>query len=138
MNNIVNFINNTVFCTLRASPIRGVGVFAIKDIGVGQKITDYTGQSPVIYEVTEEEFNMIDPEIQTLIKQRTIFIKDRPIRFNSPNAMQLLEAFMNHSESPNCDGSIAIKTIKKGEELTKDYNVFILDGHPLNLDILNI
>lgn len=135
--NIVDYINSTVFCTLRASPICGVGVFAIRDIAKGTVITDNYGQKPTIYSVSEDEFSRLLPEIQTLIRQRTIFRKNVTLKFNSPNSLQLLEAFMNHSDNPNSDGISATRDIKKGEEVTKNY-VFLQDPHPLNADILKI
>lgn len=136
--NVVAYLNKTVYCTLGASPIKGVGVFAIRDIPEGQELTDYYGQDIPVYGVIPEEFEFISSEVQTLIKQRTIFRKCDVVKFNSPNSLQILEAFMNHSDNPNSDGKFTLRDIKKGEEITKDYSVFLDDPHTLNADILKI
>jgi len=117
------YINNTVYCRLAPSSIHGIGVFAIRDIPKGQKITDYYGGWFPLFSVTEEEFDKIEPEIQILIRQQTIFSDE--IKFDSPNSHVILEAFMNHSTTPNSDGIITLRDIKKGEELTKDYTEFM-------------
>jgi len=129
------YINNTVYCRLAPSGIHGVGVFAIRDIPKGQAITDYHGGGFYSYEVSKEEFNKIEPEIQTLIRQQTIF--EGTIKFDSPNSHQILEVFMNHSKEPNSDGKITLREIKKGEELTKDYSEF-MSKDELSAKILDI
>lgn len=123
MFNIIEYINNTVFCKLGASPIHNVGVFAIRNIPQGTQLTDYYGGEFKSYSVSEREFELIRPEIAELIKQQTIF-EPEMYRFDSPNSHQILEVFMNHSEEPNSDGKITLRDIKAGEEITKDYSVF--------------
>lgn len=128
---IIDYLNNTVYCKLAPSN-HGVGVFAIRYIPEGQMLTDYYGGVFKSYQVSKEEFGNLHLEIQRIIKQRTIF-KDE-YYFDSPNSHQIIEVFMNHSETPNSDGIYAIKDIKAGEEVTKQYN--FIKG--LNSDILNI
>jgi SET domain-containing protein len=133
MLDIVEYINNTVFCKLGASPIHNVGVFAIRDIPKGTALTDYYGGEFKSYSISEKEFESIRPEIIDLIKQQTIF-EPNMYRFDSPNSHQILEVFMNHSSEPNSDGKTATRDIKAGEEVIKDYSVFA-DTHKYNKKI---
>ena len=41
--------------------------------------------------------------------------------FVSPNDEANLQAFLNHSNNPNCRINIALRDIEKGEEITEDY-----------------
>jgi hypothetical protein len=139
MINPVSYLNDSVYCRLAPSPIGGIGVFAIRDIPEGQSITDYNGGQIYLYTVTMEDYSGIEPEIRTLIEQQTIFPSwNEKLMFNSPNSNQRLEAFMNHSTTPNSDGVVTLRVVKKGEELTKDYTNFLKVCHPLNKNILNI
>jgi SET domain-containing protein len=136
---IVDYLNNTVYCKLGASPIHNIGVFAIRDIPADQKITDYVPNKPYAqYALTEEEFALLAPEVQALIQQQTIFPNGRLLYFDSPNCHQVLECFMNHSDTPNSNGIRTLREIKKGEELTKNYNVFINSTHPKTKDIFKV
>ncbi len=114
-------LNDTVFCKLAPSPLDGVGVFAIRDIPEGQELTDYNGGDLHYHTLTSEEFGGLVPEVRDLIEERTIFMKDKPITFVSPNCNQLFQFFMNHSDTPNSNGRKALRDIKKGEEITENY-----------------
>lgn len=122
---MIEYLNNTVWATLRTSPIHGIGVFAIRDIPTGTVITDHSGKDmKVLVEVSEEDFYQILPEIRELILDRTMFREGYPLVFPSPNSEQMLRSFMNHSDQPNSDGERALVDIKKGEEITEDYASF--------------
>ncbi len=135
---IVNYLNSTVYCRLAASAIHNVGVFAIRDIKEGQKLTDYRGGEFPCFYLTEEEFRLLHREIQDLIQQQTIFEKGELLRFDSPNSHQILEVFMNHSAQPNSDGQVALCNIKKGEEITKNYHTFLNTTHPKTTYIFTV
>ncbi len=113
-------LNDSTFCRLAPSPIHGIGVFAIRDIPKGQELTDCYG-SLRHYILSKKEFDGLVPEVRELIKERTIFIKGKPLAFFSPNCNQMLQHFMNHSETPNSNGRYALVDIKKGEEITENY-----------------
>lgn len=132
--NAVKYINNTVFCRLAPSPISGVGVFAIRDIPNGHQLTDFDGRNFFNFNLTELEFDRLNPEVRELILERTFFDKNKPIMFMSPNCNQVLGAFINHSKESNTDGVITLRTIKKGEELLKDYNLMTNSPHQLTLN----
>lgn len=125
----MNELNNTVYCKIGASPIEGVGVFAIRDIPEGQRLTDFDGRKFTNFELSEEEFNGLDPDVRTLILERTHFDQTKPLIFMSPNCTQVLGAFINHSSEPNTDGEVALRDIHKGEEITKDYKLMTPTPH---------
>lgn len=123
---IAEHLNNTVWATLKPSPIHGIGVFAIRDIPKGTLITDYCvwDKKPPVFEVSREDFLKILPEVRGLILDRMIFREGHPIVFPSPNNDQHLRSFMNHSDNPNSDGERALVDIQKGEEITEDFSSF--------------
>lgn len=118
MLNPVEYLNSTVLAKIAPSPIHGVGVFAIQDIKEGQLICN---QQFLWFTLSPSEFEQLVPEVQELILQRTLFKKSNPIHFATPNQQQVMQAFMNHSSSANSDGKIALRDIKKGEEITEDF-----------------
>lgn len=130
------YLNSTVWCQLAPSPIEGVGVFAIRDIPKGTKITDYTYadlEEPIEpFRMKLEEFKLIAPEIQELILDRMMFGRNQKnLVFISPNHDQVLQTFMNHSEEPNVKELVALRDIKKGEEITLNQREVIGEPHEL-------
>lgn len=128
----IEYLNNTVFCTLAPSAIHGVGVFAVRDIPRGTAYTDCTNNNVMFtryYTLSTEQFSKLHPAIQSLILDRTIFETDL-IEFISPNNDAILRSFMNHSDTPNTDGVYALRDIKAGEELTEDFFALVPDMHP--------
>lgn len=135
--NSVAYLNSTVYCRLQPSPIHGVGVFAIREIKKGTKISDYdysnieNGVMPLRLSVSE--LPDLVPEIQQLIFDRMIFDESDAdmLVFFSPNHDQCLRSFMNHSNTPNSDGEIALRDIEKGEEVTEDFTSLVKNLHLL-------
>ncbi len=121
------YLNNTVWCTIRRSPIHGVGVFAIRDIKKGQKLHLQGGTGKWL----KTDLSKVIPEIRKLVHQRWPITKDgNP--FLSPNDDALLISFINHSEDFNYDkfNDKAFNDIKKDEEITEHYGDY--------KDIINI
>jgi hypothetical protein len=121
----VEYLNSTVWATVKPSPVHGVGVIAIRDIPKGTRYTDFQmlGQAAV-YTLERTAFNRLLPEIRELILDRSLVHAGLPIIFTSPNAQADLRAFMNHGSTPNTDGFVTLRDIKAGEELTEDYTSF--------------
>jgi len=131
--NTPQYLNNTVWCRIAPSPIHGVGVFAIRDISKGQLL--YTFDHHMVFDVDEEDFMKILPEIRALILDKIINPEGTThYRFFSPNDEQILQSFMNHSSDANSDGHIALRDIKKGEEITENYNRLGIKPSKLNMD----
>ena len=96
---------------VKKSKIHGRGVFANKDFKKGEIVIKYN-----LKKLTKEKFNNLSEKE----KHYTSKENGEYLLFPSP------ERYVNHSCSPNtnpinkCD--IAIKDIKKGEEITTDYS----------------
>jgi SET domain-containing protein len=125
-------LNESVWATIGVSKIHGVGVIAIRDIPRGTVIC---GKNTKHFKYPLEDFNKVLPEIQKIILDRMLFPRGMTsLEFYHPNIIPL-QVFMNHSNTPNTDGFIALVDIKKGEELTEDYKSFYTEGiHLINLD----
>ena len=138
----VEYLNKTVLYTIAPSQIHGVGVFALFDIRKGTKLTDYTFFQATYFNfwfrrfhMKEDEFMKIVPEVRERILDRVIFSKkynEKYFEFISPNRYAVLHVFMNHSDKPNSDGVYALCDIKKGEEITENFNHQVKDMHQLS------
>ncbi len=109
---------------VRSSPLHGAGVYTTRRIRKGQRVLKYTGprltkkESEGLYGDTEVTYLFGMEDGKTVIDGFGI------------------AAFVNHSCAPNCetdeiDGAIwilALHSIKAGDELTYDYNLY--DGEP--------
>lgn len=134
----ITYINSTVWATLRKSPIHNIGVFAIRDIPKGTRITDNesykTKHTSNI--LSPDELDSIHPEIRKLILDRTTYSTSHStgFPFYSPNCAAVFQAWMNHSDKPNTTGTVTLRAIKKGEELTEDYRTLVNEGdiHPIS------
>ena len=117
--NPVDYLNNSVFATLKISSINGIGVLAIRAIPKDTLITDYSLQAksvPRLLSVSLHEFELILPEIKSLILDRNLFQNWHEILyFYSPNCEQNLQSFCNHSPNPNSFAMTALRDIKSGE-----------------------
>ena len=123
-------LKDHVYCRLGASPIHGVGVFAIRDIPKGKnpmqenRYADFV--TVPVYEITG------DPSIPDSLKQ---LVKDMcpeedgqywipPFSLNEIG----VSYYLNHSKTPNMvevDGEFeTARDIKAGEELTVDYGTY--------------
>lgn len=141
MINPVEYLNTTVWCKVGASPIQGVGVFAIRDIPKGTTITDLSLQNVIdgkripFLVIRLDMLPKILPEIKNLILDRILLQKDHEaIICISPNHDQILQTFMNHSEDANCDGSVTLRDIKAGEEVTESFFHIVPEMHQVTKD----
>lgn len=116
-------LNDEVRCTLRASPIHGIGVFALRPINLGDRLHCTFAPRP-LYTIPYDHFDQLHPEIrQMIIERHPVVFKNG--HFPSPNDDQLLCSFMNHAYFPNYDPVLdcALRDIKEGEEVTEDYRI---------------
>jgi hypothetical protein len=106
------------------SKIQGRGVFAAKNIRKGKRIIEYTGE--LIH--PDEETNRYDDD--NMDRHHTFLFEVDDETTIDGNIKGNAAKYINHACDPNCEsvneeGRIfieAIKAIKKGEELTYDYN----------------
>ena len=129
---IPTYLNSTVWCTLAPSKIHGVGVFAIRDIPKGQRLTDYPKEKELL-PLSEADLELVAPEILSLLLDKMTNPEGTTVyKFYSPNSEQVLQSFMNHSTEANSDGFVALRDIKKGEEVTENYLALGIKPSKLN------
>ena len=115
----LEYLNSKVLTTLKVSD-NGIGVYAIKDIKKGEFLQN---KHNLFLTVTREEFNTLSKDIKDIILDRNVFSKqDVDFTFYNPNSSFDLQSFINHANSPNSNGIIALRDILKDEEITEDYN----------------
>lgn len=116
----------STFAMLKASPLHGVGVFAIRPIQKDEtKI--FSSEIGEWVKLSFEEVLNFSPEIQALIENYCLF--DEKGYFVPAHGFKSIDLSLclNHSDDPNLrsieDGAyfIAIRDIFPGEELTVDY-----------------
>lgn len=138
----LDYLEKNVWCTIAPSPIHGVGVFAIRDIRKGTKLTDNNYSSApsffpekLMLTMSLPDFEKLDEGIRNIILDRTVFHENyhkEMLRFMSPNKHAVLQLFMNHSDTPNSDGVYALSDIKKGEEITEDFSKLVSVLHKIS------
>ncbi len=119
-----------LYCTLKSSPIHGIGVFALTDIPKGTKVL-YQYDTIVTHDLDESEFRALPTHVQRSVLDKTVFIEGERFSFLDPHSATDFRSYMNHSDTPNTDGIHALRFIKEGEELTEDYRT-MGPVHPLS------
>ena len=134
--NLINNIRNETFCKLGVSDISGIGVVAIKDIPKRTEIfkccnNDGLGM-PI--EIKESDLEGIDEPVLKYVKN--FLVQSAPNTYPFPfmgfNSINII-FYLNHSDNPNTKFSfsgglndfisfVTCEEVKKGEELTQDYN----------------
>lgn len=123
------------YISVRKSRIHSTGIFARKNIPDGARIIEYVGRK-VTKAVSDR---LADIPLNKNKKDRTygavyIFVLNKRHDING-NVVYNTARFINHSCDPNCETEIirghiwvvAIRDIKKGEELAYNYNYDIED-----------
>lgn len=111
-------LNTYMLTRVAPSKIAGVGIFALRDLEKGETL--YADMASKIYTLPYKYFDPIRPEVRTLIVERwPQVINGSPFVFPDTR----LQAFMNHSDTPNYNGKtdIMLKNVEEGEEITEDY-----------------
>ena len=98
--------------TISTSPIHGKGLFAARDFDAGEKILSWAECAEIL---SDQDARDLPPYEQKFLS----YIDGQNILFKAP------ARFINHSCDPNILGKegydVAIRSIKKGEELNADY-----------------
>ena len=112
-----------VFVRLKASPLHGVGVFAIRDIPKGTYV--FVGDNEELCWIEASETRRLQKEVRGLYEDFCVL---RNGRYGCPRSFNVLTPawYVNHSDDPNlaADANLDFFTtrrIKKGEELTLNY-----------------
>ena len=127
-NEILKRLKNT-YCRLRPSATQGVGVFAIRDIP--KNTNPFKGIRQRWYKFDFSQLKNLDKEVQKMVddfyvieKDKTVFVPECAL-----NGMDI-SFFLNDSQRPNLktidNGNtfVALKKIKKSEELTVSYGTY--------------
>ncbi|MDH3287674.1 MAG: SET domain-containing protein-lysine N-methyltransferase [Betaproteobacteria bacterium] len=115
--------------SVRRSPIHGRGVFALKKIRKGERIIEYTGER-----ITHREADRRYPNDDS--SHTMLFIVDKKIVIDATRVGNSAR-WINHSCRPNCESVDedkrmyieATRDIRKGEELSYDYNLVLEERH---------
>lgn len=115
----VEKMNEEVWCRLAPSPLHGIGVFAIRDIPAGTTLFFAAADG---YAIGHYGLDILHPAVRSLVLDRHPFDTMSAVQIvHHPNRDARLQAFMNHSRTPNTDGHVALEDIQEGEELTENY-----------------
>lgn len=117
------------FITIQGSSIHNRGVFASADIPKDNRIIEYIGEK-----ITKEESDRREKEQEERAKKDPekgkIYTFELDEKYSiDGDVPENVAKYINHSCNPNCETDIidehiwiiAIRDIKKGEELTYDY-----------------
>jgi SET domain-containing protein len=123
---LLSHLKDEVYCQLKASPIHGVGVYAIRPIPAEANPMRLVKKQREI-RFSFEDLAEVHPGVMEQMK-RFCFYDDDGVLVSTLglNTMNFL-FYVNHSKTPNItlknDGSArALRDIETGEELTIDYD----------------
>jgi SET domain-containing protein len=123
---------------VRASPLHGLGVFALRRIPRGTRVLEYLGER-----ISHEEADRRYEHKGAHDNHTFLFIADDTTVIDA--GVDGNEArFVNHACDPNCESVIeqarvfidAIRTIAPGEELTYDYQIQREAGDSPDIDAI--
>ena len=120
---------------VRNSPIHGRGVFAVQAIARGARVLEYTGERMSHAEADRRYGEMHDGSSHTML----FAVNDKVVIDATKRGGPA--RWINHSCTPNCESSEedgrmfidAVRAIKRGEELSYDYNLVLDERHTLKL-----
>ena len=120
----------STYVMIKASPVHGIGVFAIRDIPKGTQDIFSQGIGDWI-EVSKEEVEALPKHSRDLVENHCLF--DEKSYFIPDYGFKLVDLviYLNHSDRPNVvsinDGERfeAIRDIACGEELFVDYGTIV-------------
>lgn len=117
------------YIKVRESSIHNKGIFASRDIPKGTKIIEYVGEK-ITKADADRRADIVLEESKNSKTRGAVYIFILNNRYDiDGNVPYNTAKYINHSCSPNCETEIingkiwiiAIKDIKKGEELSYDY-----------------
>jgi len=132
---LINNLKNDIYCRIGVSKLHGVGVLAIKDIPKNTdpfKLPNNKSIKYHIIDLTKKDIEKLNSDVKTLLSD---FVGNKKgDRFAVPElGLNMLDIsfYMNHSNDNNIGlvedtgeyaTFITLRNIKKGEELTLNYN----------------
>lgn len=131
---ILHHLKHNIKTEIKSSNIDGIGIFAIKDIKVGEDVFPQWNYESGVYVIQNSRFSEIPQEIQQIVDRYYISRVDgfRIIRlFKGQNFFYNSFCFCNssypHLENTNISNEgIALRDIQKGEEILEAYTENII------------
>lgn len=114
-------------CVLLPSGIEGIGVFALRDLKVGELLPFFQKPKNISYFLNRSRFNKLTELQKRWCKRFGVLDRGGYWISHNPHLMDF-GWFINHSDQPNAecadDGHsyFVVRLIKKGEEITINYN----------------
>ena len=131
---LINHLQNDIYCRIGVSKIDGVGWIAIRDIPKGiNPFKSLQIDNPKIIKLKKDELKNIDKNVLKLLKDFFLYKDTYHILYGGPNHLDITY-YINHADNSNIDililpdakylEFITKYPIKKGEELTINYNQY--------------
>lgn len=128
------------YIVVKSSGIHNKGIFAKTDIPKGTKIIEYVGEK-ITKKESEKRGDMVIEESKNDKTKGSVYIFELNKKYDIDGyPLYNTARWINHSCDPNCETEninghiwiIAIKDIKKGEELSYDYGYCLecYEDHP--------
>jgi SET domain-containing protein len=127
---LIQLLQHQTLVTLKASPIHGIGVFALVDIPKGTKNIFSDDKSEWI-KLTYDEVNKLPPQSIALIENFCLYDEEGYFVPEYGFKMMDLVVYLNHSDTPNIESKMegaffeTLCDIKAGEELLVDYGEIV-------------
>lgn len=125
---ILEQLENDIYCRVAPSKIAGVGIFAIKNIPKG--VNPFREKDTKYIPIEEQKLEKIDPSVKDYIKELFVFSDGNYYLPEQGIQTLCITHFLNHSKNPNlvtnpsAEEFFAKRNILIGEELTVDYDSF--------------
>jgi len=135
LEDVMYHLKNNIKTKLGVSPIHGVGVFAIRDIRVGEQVFPEWDKETGVYIIPNNRLNEIPKEVLELLDM--YFINDecgykvirliKGLNFLANNFSYCNSSYNTDEEHNMTNYGIALRDIKKGEEILEYYKENIYD-----------
>jgi hypothetical protein len=135
LEDVMYHLKNNIKTKLGVSPIHGVGVFAIRDIRVGEQVFPEWDKQTGVYVIPNNRLDEIPKEVLELLDM--YFINDecgykvirliKGLNFLANNFSYCNSSYNTDLEHNMTNYGIALKPIKKGEEILEYYKENIYD-----------
>jgi SET domain-containing protein len=130
-------LQHETWVALQPSAVHGIGVFAICDIPKGCS-TIFSKETGEWIELSMAEAEQLPAHTREFIE--TYYLYDEHNYFIPAHGCKIMDManYLNHSDKPNiisvAEGAsfIALRDIKKGEELLVDYKAIVEDADDYN------
>lgn len=130
---LLEHLASEIFCRLGVSPIHGIGVFALRAIGKGiDPLRSPVRNRGVAF--SHDEIKKLPAGVRQQLKIFCYYDEDGYVIPSIGMNTMDLAIYLNHSKTPNVrmkkNGSfVSLRSIRKGEELTMDYDDSFGDTH---------